>query len=559
MSQDIFTVDSGTTSVFLDFPLLESAAGITLVDADSTGEPFSDEFQVGFPIEEDTDFTFELPAFAPVSGSIEHSGTITLGVGGTDVTVGEFSIGFDAARVSETASGFFVADTTEDALGLEVLFDVGATGSVDADSDSLTISDQDLLIAPELAEALSAPDLTGTDVGDVRIDAATSSDTATSTDISTSSDTAISTSSDIDVSTSDDAAISTSSDIDVSTSDDTAVSTIAEDTEVELTTPEIELIPPSIFTVDSGTTSVFLDLPLLESAAGITLVGADSTGEPFSDEFQVGFPIEEDTDFTFELPAFAPVSGSIEHSGTITLGVGGTDVTVGEFSIGFDAARVSETASGFFVADTTEDALGLEVLFDVGATGSVDADSDSLTISDRDLLLAPELTAALGAPDLTGADVGDVRIDAATSPVEEEVINLLGAEGSTIDVSAEANAGFVNVGGFYKAIDTEGTVIDPVSGAEISVGDDAYEAAALANSIAEIGDAEATTLELEGGFVYVPYLLANEEQFFSSFIGANPDGLDHVESPSEGIFGFEDVIGGGDLDFNDFVLTTEVV
>ena len=397
------------------------------------------------------------------------------------------------------------------------------------------------------------------------------------TDISTSSDTAISTSSDIDISTSDDAAISTSSDIDVSTSDDTAVATdatvvpiaeeIAEETEAELITPEIELIPPSIFTVDSGTTSVFLDLPLLESAAGITLVDADSTGEPFSEEFQVGFPIEEDTDFTFELPPFTPVSGSIEHSGTITLSVGGTDVTVGEFSIGFDAARVSETASGFFVADTTEDALGLEVLFDVSATGSLDADSDSLTISDRDLLLAPEFTEALEAPDLTGADVGDVRIDAATSlvedpptsPLEEEVINLLGAEDSTINVSAEANAAFVNVGGFYKAIDTEGTVVDPVSGAEISVGDDAYEAAALANSIAEIGDAEATTLDLEGDFVYVPYLLADGEQFFSSFIGANPDGLDHVESPSEGVFGFEDVIGGGDFDFNDFVLTTEVV
>ena len=87
MSQDIFTVDSGTTSVFLDLPLLESAAGISLVDANSTGEPFSEEFQVGFPIEADTDFTFELP-FAPVSGSIEHSGTITLNVAGTETAVG---------------------------------------------------------------------------------------------------------------------------------------------------------------------------------------------------------------------------------------------------------------------------------------------------------------------------------------------------------------------------------------------------------------------------------------------------------------------------------------
>ena len=88
------------------------------------------------------------------------------------------------------------------------------------------------------------------------------------TDTSTSSDIAVSSSSDID--------ISTSSDIDIAT--DAALSPIAEETEVELITPEIELIPPSTFTVTSGTTSVFLDFPLLESAAGITLVDVDSIG-----------------------------------------------------------------------------------------------------------------------------------------------------------------------------------------------------------------------------------------------------------------------------------------
>ena len=51
-------------------------------------------------------------------------------------------------------------------------------------------------------------------------------------------------------------------------------------------------------TVDSGTTIMFFDLPLLESAAGITLAGTDSSGAPASDEFQVGFPIIENSDFT---------------------------------------------------------------------------------------------------------------------------------------------------------------------------------------------------------------------------------------------------------------------
>ncbi|MGB5714914.1 MAG: esterase-like activity of phytase family protein [Waterburya sp.] len=186
----------------------------------------------------------------------------------------------------------------------------------------------------------------------------------------------------------------------------------------DTSTPDIES-ETTLAQVDSGTTSVFLDLPLLESAAGITLVGADSTGEPFSENFQVGFPIVEDTYFTFEIDPFAPVSGSIKHSGTITLGLDGTEVTVGDFSIGFDQARVSESASGFFVADTTEDDLELEILFDVGTPGSVSADAESLEIAEADLLVAPEFASALEAAELTGADVGDTRVDA--SAIEPEI------------------------------------------------------------------------------------------------------------------------------------------
>ncbi|WP_253274167.1 esterase-like activity of phytase family protein [Myxosarcina sp. GI1] len=170
--------------------------------------------------------------------------------------------------------------------------------------------------------------------------------------------------------------------------------------------------------VDSGTTSVFLDLPLLKSAAGITLVDTDSTEEPFSEDFQVGFPIE-DSYFTFETDPFVPVSGSIKHSGTVTLGLDDTEVTVGDFSIGFDETRVSETASGFFVADTTEDDLELEILFDVGTPGSLNADAESLEIAEADLLVAPEFAEALGAAELTGADVGDTRVDA--SAIEPEI------------------------------------------------------------------------------------------------------------------------------------------
>ena len=184
------------------------------------------------------------------------------------------------------------------------------------------------------------------------------------------------------------------------------------------------------YVLESGVTSVYLDFALLEAAAGITLISADSDAAPAErtfqipplPAFQVGFEITEETDFSFAPVGFVPVGGSIEHDGTITLGVGGAEVTVGEFSIGFDPARASDVASGFFVADTLDDALGLEVLFDldIPATAAVSGiDGDDLNLGDANLLLAPEVATALGNADLAGADVGDARIDALVEVVDD--------------------------------------------------------------------------------------------------------------------------------------------
>jgi hypothetical protein len=140
----------------------------------------------------------------------------------------------------------------------------------------------------------------------------------------------------------------------------------------------------------------------------------------------------------------------------------------------------------------------------------------------------------------------------------EDVVNLLDEGDLRIEVSAEVNAGFTNIGGFYRAIDAEGTVIDPVSGEEVAVGDEGYADAALANSVVEIGDGETSALNLEAGSVYVPYLLANEVRFFTAYESANADGIDHVQSASENSFGFEDLLGGGDGDFDDYVISFDV-
>ena len=138
---------------------------------------------------------------------------------------------------------------------------------------------------------------------------------------------------------------------------------------------------------------------------------------------------------------------------------------------------------------------------------------------------------------------------------ESDIIDLATFEAN---VSATSNAGFTNIGGLYQAIDNEGTVIDPLTGESVAVGDEAYEDAALANSVVQLGDDENATVELDGGFTYVPYLLANETRFFTAFAEANPDGINHVQSVGENDFGFEDLFGGGDMDFNDYILSVDV-
>ncbi|MEM6716149.1 MAG: hypothetical protein AAF622_13845, partial [Cyanobacteria bacterium P01_C01_bin.147] len=294
-----------------------------------------------------------------------------------DITVGEFSIGFDPSRVTDTASGFFVADTI-DGNGLDILFDISVPGVVDATAADLTIAETDLLLSPEFATALGLAELTGADVGDARIDAVSAT--------------------------------------------------------------EAEPIPE--FTVEAGTTSVFLDLELLEAAAGLVLESVDSEATPFSDNFQVGFAINDETDFTYTVEPFAPVGGSIEHDGTITFDTvanPAADITVGEFSIGFDPSRVTDTASGFFVADTI-DGNGLDILFDISVPGIVDATAADLTIAETDLLLSSEFATALGLAELTGADVGDARIDAFTTDLAGPALVEVAA-GETLTL-----AGFGGIG-----------------------------------------------------------------------------------------------------------------
>ncbi|MEM6592104.1 MAG: PEP-CTERM sorting domain-containing protein [Cyanobacteria bacterium P01_C01_bin.73] len=217
----------------------------------------------------------------------------------------------------------------------------------------------------------------------------------------------------------------------------------------------VSVIAPSIahsatFQAESGVTSVFLDFDALETL-GITLAGADGVVDPASSDFQVGFAITPETDFTFsDDNGFTPISGTIEHSGSISLAIDtlGGDVALGDFTIGFDANRVSDTTSGFFVQDN----LDLDtVLFDIDMPDTLALDDDSLTLV-ADLLVAPEfaeILTTLEKPDLTGVEIGAARTDAnlvavsdggASVPEPATVLGLVGVGAAVLSQKAGRRA-----------------------------------------------------------------------------------------------------------------------
>ncbi|MEM7628645.1 MAG: hypothetical protein AAF356_04395 [Planctomycetota bacterium] len=170
------------------------------------------------------------------------------------------------------------------------------------------------------------------------------------------------------------------------------------------------------FDVVGGQTSVLLDTATLSAAAGLDLSGtsADVLAGELGDG-SVAFGINPrdaaslPTTFSYDA-GLADFSGTIEHTGSVFFNA--DTIEVGNFTIGFDAARVGGDRSGFFVESTTGIAA---ILFDVQSPSFVSAASAGLVI-EANLLVSSEFANFLGDAGLTGADVGDARVNAIPTP-----------------------------------------------------------------------------------------------------------------------------------------------
>jgi VCBS repeat-containing protein len=136
---------------------------------------------------------------------------------------------------------------------------------------------------------------------------------------------------------------------------------------------------------------------------------------------------------------------------------------------------------------------------------------------------------------------------------------------ATATFEIKRDAGYNNHVGFYKVEDAFGTI--KVGRNLIKPGDPGYLEAALIGRIEGIdlsganGQVIAGSSSFQGGAIYAPILIANSSTANSDFSNVytayslgNADKVDHVRLLGDNTFGFEDLYGGGDRDFNDVIV-----
>lgn len=156
-----------------------------------------------------------------------------------------------------------------------------------------------------------------------------------------------------------------------------------------------------------------------------------------------------------------------------------------------------------------------------------------------------------------------------------EMIDLRSITGQVkADFVVNREAAFNNFVGFYKVANVNGGIDTNGDGiADVKPGDSNYTQAAIGSRVAGIeltvnnqGNASFTD-NFGGGVLYAPFMIVNgrpdvildnnpnnDPQVYFSFLGANSDGLDHVRMLGNNTFGFEDLAGGGDADYNDIIV-----
>ncbi|MEM6752892.1 MAG: Calx-beta domain-containing protein, partial [Cyanobacteria bacterium P01_C01_bin.38] len=178
-------------------------------------------------------------------------------------------------------------------------------------------------------------------------------------------------------------------------------------------------------------------------------------------------------------------------------------------------------------------------------------------------------------PIIPQSEAPRVQIDDTLNILDENLLDLKSfAEEVTINFTVDREALYDNTVGFYKIEDAQGTITDPVTGNKFKPSDgEAYAQLAfeLREPELELSTDSQSSITIQdtllGGYLYAPLLIADGDfeslegdfkQVYFSFAQANLDGAEHIRSLGNNTFGFEDLPNGGDNDFNDLIIRTEI-
>jgi len=188
--------------------------------------------------------------------------------------------------------------------------------------------------------------------------------------------------------------------------------------------------------------------------------------------------------------------------------------------------------------------------------------------------------------------VGTLSLNPAQSPLppigtnlqgqnEREVLDFRTLVGRTINATFTVNreAAFNNFVGFYRVANETGGIDTNSDGiADVNPGAANYAQAAMNARVAGIDLAVANqgnatfTGQFTGGSIFAPFIITNggtpsqvangilapSSNVFFPYLAANTGGVDHVRLLGTNTWGFEDITGGGDADYNDIIVQAKV-
>jgi hypothetical protein len=134
-----------------------------------------------------------------------------------------------------------------------------------------------------------------------------------------------------------------------------------------------------------------------------------------------------------------------------------------------------------------------------------------------------------------------------------------GSETVTGSLVLAREASYDSITGFYRTLDTEGSVRDAL-GAILLPGEAGYTEAARFNMVSSlsslrVGDRQSSKAAIsitESSFL-APMAMVNGESYFA-FAAASSDNLNHFKVLGTNLFGLEDLRGLGDRDYDDLVI-----